>query len=381
MKGWTMSNIPLSRRRFIKAGAAAAAIAPAAQFALCADQPAAPAADAPRPTDPGPAQKVFPRWRGFNLVNFFTQNSDANPQEDDFRWIRDWGFDFVRLPMSYRLWIEGDDWDRIREDMLARIDKVVDFGQKYAVHVSLNLHRAPGYCVNPPAEPKSLWKDEAAEQVFCRHWAMFAGRYKGVPSKFLSFDLVNEPRKPDDSMTAADYIRVVRSATAAIRAADPQRLVIIDGLGWGRDPVPELIDLGLGQSCRGYDPMEISHYKASWVNGERFPEPIWPDPDGKTHKWDRKRLEEHYKPWADLAKKGVGVHCGECGCFNKTPHPVFLAWFRDVLDILKSHNIGWALWNLRGSFGVINSQRSDVQYEDFNGQKLDKALLTLLQQS
>ena len=27
---------------------------------------------------------------------------------------------------------------------------------------------------------------------------------------------------------------------------------------------------------------------------------------------------------------GVGVHCGEGGAYNKTPHKVVLAWLRDV---------------------------------------------------
>ncbi len=108
--------------------------------------------------------------------------------------------------------------------------------------------------------------------------------------------------------------------------------------------------------------------------------PIWPDKDKKNHGWDRKRLEKHYVPWVDLAKKGVGVHCGECGCYNKTPHDVYLAWFRDVLEILTENNIGFSLWNLRGSFGIVDSGRSDVIYEDFHGRKLDRKLLELLQE-
>jgi hypothetical protein len=95
--------------------------------------------------------------------------------------------------------------------------------------------------------------------------------------------------------------------------------------------------------------------------------------------WGRERLEKMYAPWAELAKKGIGVHCGECGCFSKTPHDVFLAWFTDVMDILASHGIGYALWNLSGSFGVLNSQRADVEYEDWYGSKLDRKLLTVLQ--
>jgi len=85
-----------------------------------------------------------------------------------------------------------------------------------------------------------------------------------------------------------------------------------------------------------------------------------------------------YKPWIELKNKGVGVHCGECGCYNKTPHEVFLAWFTDVLDILTSNDIGFALWEFDGSFGILNSGRTDIEYEDWYGQKLDRKLLDLL---
>jgi hypothetical protein len=89
-------------------------------------------------------------------------------------------------------------------------------------------------------------------------------------------------------------------------------------------------------------------------------------------------LEEMYKPWIEWMHKGVGVHCGECDCWNKTPHDVFLAWFTDVLDILSDNGIGFALWEFRGSFGIIDSGREDIQYEDWHGHKLDRKLLDML---
>ena len=111
-----------------------------------------------------------------------------------------------------------------------------------------------------------------------------------------------------------------------------------------------------------------------------FPHPLWPavkrDGSGLV---SRETLEAFYEPWGWLVKQGVGVHCGEAGAFNKTPHESFLAWICDVLDILKIHNIGWALWNFRGPFGVLDSGREDVAYEDWHGHKLDRKLLTLLQ--
>jgi hypothetical protein len=89
-------------------------------------------------------------------------------------------------------------------------------------------------------------------------------------------------------------------------------------------------------------------------------------------------LDDFYKPWIDLANQGVGVHCGEGGCWKRTPHDVFIAWFTDVTGILFSNKIGLALWNFIGDFGILDSGRTDVAYEDWHGHKLDKKLLDLI---
>jgi len=323
-----------------------------------------------------PVQKMLPRWRGFNLLDMFTMRSKGDFREDDFRWMRDWGFDFVRLPMCYRLWIEDGDDYKLHEPMLEKLDRAVDLAGKYGLHVSLNFHRGPGYSVNSEfAEPHNLWKDAEPLKAFCFHWQMMAKRYSGISKDLLSFDLINEPPSIGNLMSRADHERVVRTTVAAIRQINPDRIIIADGMSWGNDPMPELVDLRIGQSTRAYQPMFISHYGASWVDSKNYPEPAWPG-----NGWDRKRMEEHYQKWADLAKMGAGVHCGEGGAYNRTPHKVVLAWLRDVLEILTAHGIGLSVWNLRGSFGIVDSGRTDVKYEDFHGYKLDRKLLELLQE-
>jgi endoglucanase len=325
-------------------------------------------------------QSILPRWRGFNLLDMFTIRSDGNFSEDDFRWMADWGFDFVRIPACYTLWIENDDVYRLHEPMLEKMDRVVRLGQQYGMHVCLNFHRAPGFSVNPERQEHfDLWKDEAALAAFIFHWETFARRYQGIPSSQLSFNLVNEPVKPTPGgLTRADHERVMRAAVAAIRRIDPDRLIILDGVSWGNETLPELLDLGVAQSCRAYIPMGVSHYKASWAGGENYPEPTWPGemPDGLY--WDRQALAAHYQNWAEIVNRGVGVHCGEGGAFSYTPHIVVLAWMRDVLDILTGFNIGYALWNFRGAFGILDSGRKDVAYEDWHGHQLDRQLLELL---
>ena len=111
-----------------------------------------------------------------------------------------------------------------------------------------------------------------------------------------------------------------------------------------------------------------------------MPDPKWPGTVGGQY-LSREMLETYYKPWIDIMGQGVGVHCGECGCWNKTPHPVFLAWFGDMLDILGKHKIGFALWNFVGDFGVLDSGRTDISYEDWHGHQLDRKMLDLLQKS
>lgn len=343
-------------------------------------------------------QNAIPRWRGFNLLNFFQafargDRSDAQVPEDDLRMIRDWGFDFIRIPMDYWLWIDSDwpqthqlsvdDVYKIKDSVLEQVDRTVELGEKYGLHVSLNFHRAPGYCINDSErEPFVLWTDPRAEEAFVFHWDLFARRYRGVPSKQLSFNLVNEAPAPREGyMSREDYRRVMTRATEAIRAHTPDRLIIIDGLSVGNVVVDEMISTGVAQSVHAYTPAGISHYRASWVDRRNsFPTPTWPllNHDGSVQ-CDRETLEKHYAPWGALVRQGIGVHCGEGGSYNKTPHRVFLDWMTDVLEILYSHNIGWALWNFRGSFGVVDSEREDVDYQTVAGHQVDGALLQLLQ--
>jgi aryl-phospho-beta-D-glucosidase BglC (GH1 family) len=87
---------------------------------------------------------------------------------------------------------------------------------------------------------------------------------------------------------------------------------------------------------------------------------------------------KNVEPFIKLRDDGVGVMVGEWGCHCRTPHAVVLAWARDCLANWKRANFGWALWNFRGSFGILDSDRKDVKYEDFRGHKLDRELLELL---
>lgn len=478
----------------------------------------APGAGAEDATAPDPAQ-----WRGFNLLEKFTAANKAPYHEDDFRWIAELGFNFVRLPMDYRCYSQKNDWLKFDETALREIDTAIDYGRRYGIHVCLNLHRAPGYCINPPEEPRNLWTDQEALDAFIAHWVMFARRYREIPSHRLSFNLLNEPAHASRDQ----FLRVFSRTIEAIRQEDPNRVIIVDGMEVGSQPVPEFVAYPhLVQATRGYHPATISHYRASWAQGsDKWPLPVWPmvrpygmlygpakrefsgplvlrgefradteiglklseisqrakliaqadgktidertiDPVTTTEDWKRIASErrwvihevarevwvsirlpddarevsianvagdwlkfselritrpgatsqtfptdvawgqkpgvanfdskgqlipspgvdpeapliDYLRPWREISAQGESVFVGEWGCYNQTPHPVALAWMKSWLDQWKSAGYGWALWNFRGSFGILDSGRTDVKYEDWRGHQLDREMLNLLQQ-
>ncbi len=477
---------------------------------------------------PKPVYSDLPRWRGFNLQAKYHKEWTNEPfEEKNFRIISELGFNFVRLPMDYRIWIVDGDWLEFDEGELLDIDQAIVWGVRHGIHVCLNFHRAPGYTVATPPEPVSLWECQEAQDVFAEHWRMFAERYRGIPNRYLSFNLLNEPARVDE----ATYIQVMTKAIESIREVDENRLIICDGLDYGRRPVRELAKMEVAQSTRGYYPHNISHYRAPWVDrSETWPVPVWqggsasgylygpnrpelhkplvikgeeeqvetlilevmkvsdnavisinidhspeftkkinPGQDstfrtdvefkeewgiyqadydrlpieipvhdkfskitvwlesgdwvllsglsvvsysgekfdyGLENQWGlhspvlryspesgsngmfqlkdfkgRERLwAESVEPWLRHGQEhNFSVLVGEWGAYKYTPHEVMLAWAEDNLRNWKEAGWGWALWDFKGPFGIFNSEREDVDYEKYQGYKLDRKFLELLQ--
>lgn len=323
----------------------------------------------------------IPVWRGFNLIDLAWNQKGGRFREGDFEQIAAWEFNFVRLPLSYRIWSSAENPETIREEALRPVDQAVAWGERYGIHINICLHRIPGYCINPDeTEPFQLFGRgrEQALEASSRHWRHFAQRYRGVSNERVSFDLLNEPPWMKNP---APYEAVVRALVAAIREEDAGRLIFADGIDIGQTPLWGLTDLGLVQSTRGYLPKAVTHHRAEWVPENEFEggEPRWPLIDGRGRRWDKARLHaELIAPWKEIAAQGVPVHVGEWGCHHHTPHETALAWMGDMLELWREAGWGWALWNFRGSFGVVDSGRRDVQYEKLGKHLLDRRMLEML---
>jgi endoglucanase len=363
----------MTRRTFLRASAAAAAGALVARpFAS-----GAPAGPHPQPT--------IPRWRGFNLTEMNGPRRGRPFRESDFEWMAAWGFTFARLPLSYWQWSSPKDWMSVDPDGLRPLDRALELGRQYGIHLSVAMHRVPGYCVNGrELEPHQLFDSPPGEMqlaldAFAFQWRALAERYRDVPSSRLSFDLMNEPPFMTDQTR---YVTICKTVIAAIRSASPERLIFANGADIGQTPVPGLVDEGIVQSSHDYQPKMVSHYRADWVPAREFESlarPTWPMVDAHGVLWNRAKLrQEEITKWKVVTDRGTPVHVGEWGCFNRTPHDVCLAYMADQVALWKEAGWGWSLWNLRGSFGIVDSGRTDVAYEDFHGQKLDRKMLEVL---
>lgn len=320
---------------------------------------------------------------GFNVQWMVAWEPGRAPAAPDLRaldFMARHGFNFVRVPTDYRFWTAEHDYLHPDERIFEHLDGYLRACQERGLHLSLNLHRAPGYCINRnDLEIHNLWTDAIAQQGFVHLWQTLAVRYAGVPGRDLSFDLLNEPPDPGQyGLTRGGHAHLMRRAVAAIRAADPARAIVIDGLGGGHLALPELADLGVTHSGRGYQPMSVSHWGADWWDGWRAGDPHYPGTRYGGVTWDREALRDFYAPWREVQATGTPVHIGEFGCYRDTPDADARRWFGDLLGLYREFGWGYALWEFQGPFGIVGHGRPGAHVERQGGYDVDVALLDLL---
>lgn len=321
---------------------------------------------------------------GFNfqwMANWLPEQRPELPNEQALDFLARFAFNFVRIPLDYRFWTQGFDYFHPTETMFSYIDRYLEACRSRDIHLCLTLHRAPGYCTNRnDLERHNLWLDEIAQNAFVFLWEMLTCRYKGIPRQSLSFNLINEPPGPGEhGMTRQNHGALIRRTVAGIRAIDPYREIVIDGLGGGYLAMPELTDLDVAHSGRGYHPMPVTHHQASWWAGHsKAPAPRYPGLWWQGRIWNRAALRDCYTPWRKVEKRGSRINIGELGCFKHTPNDIALRWYADLLSVLKEFKWGYALWQFQGPFGIIEHERPGSKFESLYGYQVDRALLELI---
>jgi len=168
-------------------------------------------------------------------ARFWTGFRDTYIARDDIRFIKSVGFNTVRIPLHYRLFmteqgeIEGEGW--------ALLDRVLGWVREAGLLAIVDLHAAPGGQTginhdDGPGYPLMFYVPRDRE-LTVRLWRAIAQRYSGDPA-ILGYDILNEPIAPYHD-TATLNMRLepfYKEVTQAIRDVDPGRVVILAGGQW-----------------------------------------------------------------------------------------------------------------------------------------------------
>ena len=69
---------------------------------------------------------------------------------------------------------------------------------------------------------------------------------------------------------------------------------------------------------------------------------------------------------SQASKYGLQLHCGEFGCYNKTPRADRINWLQDVISIFRDNNIAYSYWDYKAGFGFCNSKGEVTDQEVLN---------------
>lgn len=166
---------------------------------------------------------------------FWTRFRDSYVTEEDIRFIKRVGFNLVRVPLHYSLFMKDD--GSIEGEGWKRLDNVLRWATDAGLYVVLDLHAAPGGQTGVNHDDGSgyplMFYVPRHRAMTVHVWKAIALRYAGNTT-ILGYDLLNEPIAPYHD-TATLNLRLepfYRDLTDAIREYDPGRIVFLAGGQW-----------------------------------------------------------------------------------------------------------------------------------------------------
>lgn len=326
---------------------------------------------------PVPATVTRALSRGINLSHWLSQHSLDEPHlqsyigERDFALIARLGFTHVRLPIDTALLQSAD--GNLREQGFAYVDRALDWAQAYRLGVVIDLHPVPA--------PK-IARDATAYAHFERLWTAIAQRYARRPLSVV-YELLNEPVETDPQRWRETSMKLVK----AIRAVDAKHTIIVCGHNWsGPDDLPAvrpIEDDNIVYTFHFYLPHEFTHQGATWGSAHWRPMRNIPYPlnrdnvqpvlaglsensasalrrlaeEGVDINW----IEKHLSPVVEYQKQyRVPLYCGEFGVYRAFSPPDSRArWLADVVKTLQKYRIGWAMWDYKGGFALLQTDKPE----------------------
>lgn len=306
--------------------------------------------------------------RGSNRVNYFTAK--------DVKYLADLGFDHIRIPVDEeQLWKENGQQD---EEGFSLLEKALGWCKQYNLDAVVDLHILRSHHFNNKEKP--LWTKPEAQERFFQCWRDLSATLKKYPVEDVAYELMNEPVADD----AEDWNKLIEKAVVVIRQAEPTRKIVIGSNRWQSPDTFDKLripanDKNIILSFHMYEPFLLTHHTASWTGIRDYKGPVnYPGiivkeedikslPDslqkeikGNKNFYSIETIRQHFaKPIAIAKKYNLPLYCGEWGCLTTVPDAARFQWFRDVKTVLDENNIGWATWEYKSDFGIINKQQQE----------------------
>lgn len=325
----------------------------------------------------------FQLHRGLNISHWLSQSGARGAfrerffTEKDVAYIASEGFDHLRIPVDEeQLFLPDGQKDTAA---FALLHNGLSWCRKYNLRAIVDLHILRSHNFNAAVKP--LFTDEKAQQLFFNCWEKISAELKDYSNDWVAYELMNEPVADNPE----DWNKLVKSCVALLRDLEPERVLVIGSNRW--QSYETVKDLYLPQGDRNiiisfhyYEPFLLTHYQASWTQereytgGVHYPGPVVSAADlsalpeeiaGRYSVWtsrvyDKETFARHFGEVLSVARSyGVSAYCGEYGCINSSPVPDRLRWWRDINEVFEEMGIARAVWDYKGSFGILKQGQPD----------------------
>lgn len=256
--------------------------------------------------------------------------------KDDFRRIREAGFQTVRLPVNWSRHASTKAPFEIDQRWLALVEDRVDMALSNGLNVILNSHNFDELHTNPSASADRL----------AAYWSQISAHFAKHEDGRLWFEIDNEPH---DKLTNANLMDTLAPSLAAIRKVSPHRPVIIGGENWsGVDSLATLTlpdDTAVYPTFHYYEPFAFTHQGASWISPRL--------PIGRRYGSDEDRARlaadvEKVKRY--IARTGKVPFMGENGAFDSSPLDQRIAYHRAISAAFSAIDVPMCMWAYTNTF-------------------------------
>ena len=156
---------------------------------------------------------------------------------EDIQFIRKAGFNSIRVPFNYRLFVTNDDPRRLDGIGYELLDRVVNWAKREELYVVLDMHAAPGGQTGDNIDDSwgypFLFDSAESQELTVRIWRKIAAHYANEPT-ILGYDLLNEPIPPFFNTPELNpkLEPLYRKMVSAVREVDKNHIIFLGGAQW-----------------------------------------------------------------------------------------------------------------------------------------------------